>query len=128
MIPQKYGRIINTASISASVINQFPPTDNMMAAYCVSKAAVKQLTKALAMEWIRHNVYVNCISPGYVATPMTQFVQDTPELLSDVHTITPISRLAQPEEMVGGVLYLASDAASFTIGSDLLMDGGYTVW
>ena len=128
MIPQRYGKIINTASMSATVVNNMPVVDSMLIPYCVSKAGVRQLTRALAMEWVQHNIYVNCISPGYVATPMTSFVQENSELLNHENQTTPMHRQAQPEEMVGGVLYLASDASSYTIGCDLMMDGGHSVW
>ncbi len=128
MIANGYGKIINTASMSATVVNNMPVIDSMLVPYCVSKAGVRQLTRALALEWISYNVYVNCISPGYVVTPMTAFVQENPELLAHENQTTPIHRQARPEEMVGGVLYLASDASSYTTGCDLIMDGGHTVW
>lgn len=128
MIPQRYGKIINTASMSATIVNNLPVIDGMLVPYCVSKAGVRQLTRALALEWVQHNVYVNCISPGYVVTPMTTFVQENPVLLNHENQTTPMHRQAQPEEMVGGVLYLASDASSYTTGCDLVMDGGHTVW
>jgi len=100
MIPQRYGKIVK----------------------------VKQLTKALAAELIQHNIYVNSISPGYIITPMTQIIQDTPEYLEMENRTTPIHRQGEAEEMAGGVLYLVSDASSYTTGHDLLMDGGHTVW
>lgn len=128
MIPQKYGKIINTASMSGTIVNNFPDTNVGMVAYCTAKAGVKHLSKSLAMEWVQHNIFVNSISPGYIVTPMTQFVQDDPDILAHENMTTPMHRQAQPEEMVGGVLYLASDAASFTTGCDLIMDGGHTVW
>lgn len=127
MIPQKYGKIINTASMSGTIINNLPPHVGRVA-YCTAKAGVKHMTKALAVEWIKHGVYVNSISPGYIITPMTQIVQDTPELLRQENETTPIHRQGEAEEMVGGVLYLASDASSFTTGLDLIMDGGHTAW
>jgi NAD(P)-dependent dehydrogenase (short-subunit alcohol dehydrogenase family) len=128
MIPQKYGKIINTASMSATVANNFPNFGAGFVAYCAAKAGVKHMSKALAMEWVQHNIYVNSISPGYIDTPMTKSVQENPELLNHENRTTPMHRQAKPEEMVGGVLYLASDASSFTTGIDLLMDGGHTVW
>lgn len=128
MVSQKYGKIVNTASMSGTIVNNFPTIGVGMVAYCVAKAGVKHLSKALAMEWIEHNVYVNSISPGYIVTPMTQFVQDNPEILAQENLTTPIHRQGQPDEMVGGVIYLASDSSSFTTGCDLIMDGGHTVW
>jgi len=127
MIPQKYGKIINTASMSGTIVNNLP-TGTGLVAYCTAKAGVKHLTKALAIEWVKHGIYVNSISPGYIVTPMTQYVLDNPELLRQECVTTPMNRMGQAEEMVGGVLYLASDASSYTTGLDLIMDGGHTVW
>jgi NAD(P)-dependent dehydrogenase (short-subunit alcohol dehydrogenase family) len=126
MIPQRYGRIINTASMSGTIINTMPGVDTGVLPYCVSKAGVKHLTKALAAEWVDYNICVNSISPGYVATPFTAHAPAETVALWD--QMTPMRRQAKPEEIVGGVLYLASDAASFATGTDLIVDGGYTVW
>lgn len=128
MIPQRYGKIINTASMSGTVINNLPVIGAGFVAYCTSKAGVKHLTKGLAMEWVQHNITVNSISPGYIVTPLTRFVQDDAALLEQENLTTPMHRQGMPEEMVGGVLFLASDASSFTTGTDLIMDGGHTVW
>jgi NAD(P)-dependent dehydrogenase (short-subunit alcohol dehydrogenase family) len=113
--------------MSGTIVNNVPMRVGLVA-YCTAKAGVKHLTKALAMEWVQHGVYVNSISPGYVITPMTQIVQETPRLLRQQNATTPMHRQGKAEEMVGGVLYLASDASSFTTGHDLVMDGGHTVW
>jgi sorbose reductase len=132
MIPQKYGKIINTASMAATIVTNIPfevmPMGVGLAAYCTAKAGVKHLTKALAVEWVEHNIYVNSISPGYITTPITEFILDSPEILAQENSLTPMHRQGKAEEMVGGVLYLASDASSFTTGHDLIMDGGHTVW
>ena len=133
MIPQRYGKIVNTASMSGTIVNHMemggvPLAGMMMISYATAKAGVKHLTKALAVELIQHNIYVNSISPGYIITPMTQIIQDTPEYLEVENRTTPIHRQGEAEEMTGGVLYLVSDASSYTTGHDLLMDGGHTVW
>jgi NAD(P)-dependent dehydrogenase (short-subunit alcohol dehydrogenase family) len=133
MIPQRYGKIVNTASMSGTIVNCMemdgvPVAGMAMIAYTTAKAGVKHLTKALAAELIQHNIYVNSISPGYIITPMTQIIQDTPEYLEMENRTTPIHRQGEAEEMAGGVLYLVSDASSYTTGHDLLMDGGHTVW
>jgi gluconate 5-dehydrogenase len=132
MIPQRYGKIVNTASMAASIVTNIPfevmPMGVGLAAYCAAKAGVRQLTKALALEWAQHNVYVNSISPGYITTPITAFILDSPEILAQENSLTPMHRQGQAEEMVGGVLYFASDASSFTTGQDLIMDGGHTIW
>jgi NAD(P)-dependent dehydrogenase (short-subunit alcohol dehydrogenase family) len=129
MIPQNYGKIINTASMGATIIANVPGLGMGHIAYTAAKAGVKHLTKGLAANFAeRYNITVNSISPGYVVTPMTKFIQDTPAMLEQENLTTPMHRQGQPEEMVGGVLYLASDASSFTTGHDLIMDGGYTIW
>ena len=130
MIPQKYGRIINACSTAGSSVPNLPDWARgiTITAYCAAKAGVRQLTKALAIEWVEHNITVNCISPGPVTTPGTQTVRDIPELLEHENDTIPMHRQGEAEEMVGGVLYFASDASSFTTGQDLVMDGGYTVW
>lgn len=130
MIPQKYGKIINACSTAGSTVPNMPSwaTGATITAYCAAKAGVKQMTKALAIEWVDYNICVNCISPGPVTTAGTQAVRDIPELLEHENATIPMHRQGEPDEMVGGVLYLASDASSFTTGHDLIMDGGYTVW
>jgi gluconate 5-dehydrogenase len=130
MIPRKYGRIINTCSTAGSTVPHMPDWAYgiSIAAYCAAKAGVRQLTRALAIEWVEHNITVNCISPGPVTTPGTQPVRDIPELLQHENQHIPRHRQGEAGEMVGGVLYFASDASSFTTGQDLVMDGGYTVW
>lgn len=115
------GSIISTASMSAQIINQ-PQT---IANYCASKAGVVHLTKALAVEWAKYNIRVNCISPGYIQT----------ELLATYKDLLPVwaakmpegSRLGYPEDLIGAFVYFASDASLFATGSDLVVDGGYTI-
>ncbi len=113
------GSIIVTASMSATVIN----TPQKIGHYCASKAAAKQLTKAMAVEFAEHNIRVNSISPGYI---MTELV----EPLTDFHALwkpqIPMRRLGTPEELMGLYLYLACDASGYMTGSDLIIDGGFT--
>ena len=83
MIPCRYGKIVNTASMSGTIVNNFeiegvPIAGVQHIAYCSAKAGVKHLTKALAAELIQYNIYVNSISPGYIITPMTRVIQETP--------------------------------------------------
>lgn len=128
MVPQKYGKIINTASMSGTIVNNFPNFGAGFVAYCTAKVGVKHMSKALAVEWAKYNILVNSISPGYIITPMTKRTQETPELLNHEQQTTPLHRLAQAEEIVDDVVYLASDASSYTTGHDLVMDGGHTAW
>ena len=81
------------------------------------------LTKSLAVEWAPHNVRVNCISPGYISTEMTLKATDwIPTWVAS----TPVKRMGNPEELQGVVIYLASDASTFTTGSDIVVDGAFT--
>jgi NAD(P)-dependent dehydrogenase (short-subunit alcohol dehydrogenase family) len=129
MIPQKYGRIINTSSMEGTIVsNMSAEMDVGFVGYCTAKAGVKHLTKALAMEWVQHDIRVNSISPGYIETQMTRKVQEFPEMFQHLCRTTPMNRFGKAEEMVGGVIYLASDASSYTTGFDLVMDGGHSVW
>jgi sorbose reductase len=115
------GSIISTASMSAHIIN-LPQT---IANYCASKAGVVHLTKALAVEWAKYKIRVNCISPGYIQT----------ELIATLKDLLPVwlekmpegSRLGFPEDLIGAFVYLASDASLFATGSDFVVDGGYTI-
>jgi sorbose reductase len=127
MIPRKYGKIINNASMSAGIVNNVPVNSSLVA-YCAAKAGVRQLTRALAIEWTPYNIYVNSISPGYISTPFTQTLEAHAPLFDKILQDIPMGRFAKAEELVGGVIYLASDASSYTTGFDLIMDGGHTVW
>jgi len=115
------GSIINTASMSGTIVN-YPQEQ---ASYNTSKAAVVHMTKSLAVEWAPKGIRVNCISPGYIATEMLQFIrQDWKDYWT---SIIPFRRLGKPEELAGAVIYLASDASTYTSGADLVIDGGFTI-
>ncbi len=122
MIEAGGGSIVNVGSISALIVNrpQWQP------AYNASKAAVHQLTRSLAAEWAPHGVRVNAIAPGYVKTEMAPV--DQPRFRQHWIEDAPMQRYATPEEIAPSVVYLASDAASFTTGTVLVVDGGYTVF
>lgn len=121
MIAAGGGSIVNVGSISAMIVNrpQWQP------AYNASKAAVHQLTKSLAAEWAPHHIRVNAIAPGYVKTEMAPV--DEPRYRQHWIEDAPMQRYATPEEIAPSVVYLASDAASFTTGAVLVTDGGYTL-
>jgi len=121
MIQQKRGSIINVASMSARIVN----IPQRQLSYNTSKAGMVQMSRSLAAEWAKYNVRVNTISPGSTLTPMTQQV---PQYHEQWCELIPVKRMALPEEMAGAVVYLASDAASYTTGQDLIIDGGYTLW
>lgn len=116
------GAICNTASMSGHIVN----IPQGQAAYNASKAGVIQLTKSLAIEYCNRGIRVNCISPGYIYTEMTGNVrQDYQDKWME---LSPMGRYGRPEELAGGVIYLLSDGASFTSGTDLVMDGCYTAF
>lgn len=121
MINQRHGSIINIASMSARIVNHPQP----QVAYNASKAGVIMVTKSLAAEWAPYGVRVNSISPGYTGTELTLRMKDLfPKWLE----MTPMKRLAQPDEMKGAAVYLASEASRFVTGHDLVIDGGFTLW
>ena len=123
MLPRGKGAIVNIASMSGSIVNR----GLLQAHYNTSKAGVIHLTKSLAMEWAERGIRVNCISPGYTATPMNT----RPEVADQVKIFeqtTPLGRMAAVEEMVGPAIFLCSPAASFCTGVDLIVDGGFVCW
>ncbi|THF87033.1 SDR family oxidoreductase [Deinococcus sp. KSM4-11] len=124
MLARGRGSIVSTASMSGLISNHPQP----QVAYNVSKAGVIHLTRSLAGEWGARGVRVNCVSPGYTATPMTRRGLDTPEWRATWLGETPMGRLAEPFEIAPAVLYLASDASSFVTGHSLVVDGGYVCW
>ena len=118
---KKTGNIVNTASMSGTIVN----IPQGQASYNSSKAAVAHLTKSLAVEWAPYGIRVNSISPGYIRTEMTGNVrQDWQDLW--VASI-PFKRMGTPEELAGAVIYLLSDASTYTSGCDMLIDGCFTV-
>lgn len=125
MIKNGGGSIINTGSMSADIINR--PEE---VSYSVSKAGVHNMTKGLAACWAKYNIRVNAIAPGYIATEMSlPEMRNRPEWVERYWTDwTPQRRVAEPEELSGLVVYLASDAASFVTGSIMTIDGGFTVY
>jgi NAD(P)-dependent dehydrogenase (short-subunit alcohol dehydrogenase family) len=124
MLERGSGSIVNIASMSGIVSNHPQP----QAAYNASKAGVITLTKSLAGEWAPHGVRVNSVSPGYIRTPLTELGMSKTEWADVWLSSTPLGRLAEPQEIAPAVLYLASDAASFATGTNLIIDGGYTSW
>lgn len=117
----KQGNIVNTASMSATIVN----IPQGQASYNSSKAGVAHLTKSLAVEWAPLGIRVNSISPGYINTEMTGNVrEDWRQIWTDM---IPFKRMGSPEELAGAVIYLLSDAATYTSGADLIIDGCFTV-
>lgn len=101
-----------------------------MLAYCASKGAVHQLTRAMALDHADDGIRVNAVAPGEVDTPMLASGRDTPPTPADLVLLAeetiPVKRLAQPEEIARVVLFLASDEASYMTGAIVPVDGGFT--
>lgn len=116
------GKIINVGSILGQIA-----TPNM-AAYCASKGGIIQLTKVMALEWVRYDIQVNAILAGYVETPMNTAFFSGEAGKKLIRKSMPLGRIGQKEEMRGLAVFLASPASSFMTGSNVVMDGGQSAW
>jgi NAD(P)-dependent dehydrogenase (short-subunit alcohol dehydrogenase family) len=119
MVEQGYGRIINIASLATMVAFRD------VAAYGASKAAVGALTKSLAVEFAPHGVTVNAIAPGVFPTALNGELVSNTDRGRELLMRTPMNRFGNLDEVAGGAIYLASDAASFVTGEILVIDGGF---
>jgi NAD(P)-dependent dehydrogenase (short-subunit alcohol dehydrogenase family) len=127
MIEKGYGKIINTASMSAHIVN----TPQNQCAYNASKAAVLHLTRSLAAEWADRGIRVNSISPGYTQTKLVSDLLETPigqDMAPKWLERIPAGRMARVTDLQGAVVYLASEASDYMTGADMLIDGGYCAW
>jgi gluconate 5-dehydrogenase len=122
MIKQKYGKIINISSMYGLVANAFFPVCN----YHAAKHGVVGLTKALSAEWAKHNITVNAIGPGFFESEMTSGAINTPQFKQYVNISCPMKRIGNVGELNGILIYLASDASSYTTGQTIAVDGGWT--
>jgi NAD(P)-dependent dehydrogenase (short-subunit alcohol dehydrogenase family) len=114
------GSIVNIASIYGLVAG---PTAT---AYSTAKGGIVNFTRSVAVDYAKQNVRVNSICPGFVDTPMTEPVFGEEEFYEYVHGQTPMGRVAQPEEVAGLAMFLASDEASYITGANIPIDGGWT--
>lgn len=121
---QAPGSMVFIGSMSGSIVNVPQP----QAPYNAAKAAVRHLAASFAVEWATANIRVNCISPGYMLTPLTKkILAENPELKEKWISLIPQGRMGDPEDLIGAVVFLASDASKYVTGADLRVDGGYTV-
>jgi NAD(P)-dependent dehydrogenase (short-subunit alcohol dehydrogenase family) len=127
MIPARYGKIINTASMSGHIVN----LPQNQAAYNTSKAGVLHFTRSLATEWAQFGVRVNSISPGYTRTKLVDDLLATPigkQMMPVWMERTPMKVMAEVTDLQGALIYLASEASDFATGTDIIIDGGYCAW
>ena len=115
------GSIVNISSQLGLV-----GVDNSSPHYQASKGSVRLLTKATAIQYAKEKIRANSVHPGPIVTPMTEKRRSDPEHYALMVSRIPLGRYGQPEEVALGVLYLASDEASFVTGSELVIDGGWT--
>lgn len=120
MLEQRSGRIVNVTSVTAlrGTARGLP--------YTAAKAGVIAVTQSLAAEWCAHGIRVNAVAPGFFATDLTRGLMENEGLYRDIVAKVPMQRFAQPEEMVGMVVYLASEASSYVTGQVFVVDGGYS--
>jgi gluconate 5-dehydrogenase len=118
MIKRKSGKIINIGSVQNELGR---PT---IAPYAASKGGLKMLTKGMATDWAKYNIQVNGIGPGYFKTEMTKPLYENPEFDAWLCGRTPSNRWGDPEELMGALLFLASDASSYVNGHMIYVDGG----
>jgi 2-dehydro-3-deoxy-D-gluconate 5-dehydrogenase len=122
MIARRQGNIVNIASVLGKMAS------NRALHYCASKAAIMHMTRALALEWAAYNIRVNCIAPGFFKTEMTKVQQEDDRHRTFLINKIPLRRLGEPEEIIGSVLFLSSDASKYVTGSTVFVDGGYSIW
>jgi NAD(P)-dependent dehydrogenase (short-subunit alcohol dehydrogenase family) len=120
MKEQGGGKIINVASVAGI-------TPDILPVYSISKAGVIMATKVMAQQWAQYNIRVNAIAPGLVKTRFSEALWSNPAIEQVVMDRTPLRRVAEPDEMVGAVIFLASDASSYVTGHVLVVDGGSVI-
>jgi NAD(P)-dependent dehydrogenase (short-subunit alcohol dehydrogenase family) len=114
------GKIINVSSVAGT-------TPDLLPIYSISKAGVNMVTKVMAQQWAQYNIRVNAIAPGLTKTRFSEALWKNQDILKIAMFKTPMGRPAEPDEMVGGIIYLASDASSYVTGQIIGIDGGLTI-
>ncbi len=114
------GSIINVSSIAGI-------SPDLLPIYSISKAAVIMATKVMAQQWAQFKIRANAIAPGLTRTRFSEALWKNPDILKMAMSSTPMARVGEPEEMVGAILYFASDASSYVTGQVIAIDGGKTI-
>ncbi|WP_316173423.1 MULTISPECIES: glucose 1-dehydrogenase [unclassified Bradyrhizobium] len=118
MIPRGRGKIINIGSLASELAR---PT---VGPYTAAKGGIRNLTRAMAVEWAQHGVQANAIGPGYMLTDMNQALMQNPDFNSWLMSRIPSKRWGRPDELVGAAIFLASEASAYVNGQTIYVDGG----
>jgi dehydrogenase/reductase SDR family protein 4 len=121
MLEKGSGSVINVSSEAAFCAVPF------LGVYSISKAAVNMITQVFAQEWASRGIRVNGMAPGLVKTHFSKYLWDNKDIYEAAMVTTPMGRMAEPEEMVGLAIYLASDASGYLTGQTILIDGGRSI-
>lgn len=119
MIRQRSGKVVNIASVQSEV------SGKNITAYAASKGGIRQLTRALAIEWSKYGINVNAIGPGYFHTDMTDPLWQADDRRNQTLARIPLGRWGKPEELKGVAVFLASGASDYMTGQIVYVDGGY---